>query len=1050
LIKNNFRKNGFTLTPALLILVILIISGTTYLVYTNVVARTNIKIEITEVSKYVAETGLFYAKAQLASVTELDSNGNGINKWFNAKNPLNTSQFLFPSSDNNNRNSSNTSRISDYINLENTNVEVSKFRITLEDGSIVANSKTITNSTVAGFDKYGNKIWSNSTDKNYFKDTGAYRYGIKVDAIVQNAGKESKQSIYAVIDVPVSTVNFAGPDPGFNRASSFMLATNGGDTSSSPLNLLSNQIITGPIHSNSTINFTWKGNFDILMPLGETYRRVTSKKNDVFTVTATRYVGANTADPSPPLIFKMIHEAGQPSNVLTLLGQNFSTSASNGSTVGNYIVFYNDSPASTTVVADSNIQKISTTKLRVTIPASFTKGRISISTYESKATNSVYLDLSQISINQPDVGSTPQPPNNVLGIMQVSRVPSGLETEYIYSQVNDYRLYLYDNPSTTYNDSLPYVVWDPPGEEPAAGRTYRVTYITPENIPHKKIIVYAPLTYSGKDESNNPKPIKYYYNHSHKSNYTNALYPYVSDHDHRGNIFGMPGINLLTASRPNSWNILNPGQTPTWEKFHQHEMTGYNLGTNYTYDNFFQWGIPNDFSDDAIYKPTFVNNSKLPPIVKPNNFNFYTQREYANQILKLILGKELKRDSSGNLESLPNQEDRANGYYLGNGGVIDFRATYFGNELKYSIGPNAGQYVLPLGSPIDATAVIYVNDNKNSPDFLKVASIQINSDYKLYTYRQIPKNAPILSKDKSTILQGGIIFVKDAAVRIGGVGYKGNVMTGYVDNTRGNYTIIDGRLTIISYSETKPTSYINNDLNSTTDNPGDIVITGNIIYKNKIYKYKEQLVSSSYTHEGFRQYKREGLLTATSMNDSNVTWITNIGNDGTIDINKEAIQSDPTLKVNSLGLYASNDIKIPVIHYYQDQSETFYDPAKEDELTIHGQLIAGHQITQTKAGSYNTSSSKSDRIILLGSFYSFEVPNLSYFDRDTDLRLETTNVADEGPARIYIFDKTLSDIPLGGSPNFPKDSTYKPESQQIVGTLFPKIVPGTWKNVSGE
>jgi hypothetical protein len=239
-------------------------------------------------------------------------------------------------------------------------------------------------------------------------------------------------------------------------------------------------------------------------------------------------------------------------------------------------------------------------------------------------------------------------------------------------------------------------------------------------------------------------------------------------------------------------------------------------------------------------------------------------------------------------------------------------------------------------------------------------------------------------------------------------------------------------------------------MNVTTDNPGDIVITGNIIYKNKIYKYKDQVISPSYTHEGFRQYKREGLLTATSINDNNVTWITNIENDGVIDINKTAMQADPTLKVNSLGLYASNDIKIPVMHYYQDQSETFYDPAKEDELTIHGQLIAGHQITQTKAGNDNTASSKSDRILLFGSFYSFEVPNLSYFDRDTDIRLENTSVTDEGPARIYIFDKTLAEIPLGGSPYFPKDSTYKPESQQIVGTLFPKIVPGTWKNVSGQ
>ena len=147
------------------------------------------------------------------------------------------------------------------------------------------------------------------------------------------------------------------------------------------------------------------------------------------------------------------------------------------------------------------------------------------------------------------------------------------------------------------------------------------------------------------------------------------------------------------------------------------------------------------------------------------------------------------------------------------------------------------------------------------------------------------------------------------------------------------------------------------------------------------------------------------------------------------------------------------------MHYYQDTNEAAFEgytypyttaqynsSSKQDVLTIHGQLIAGHQLTQTKADTDNKASSKNDQLVMYGAFYSFVPPILSYFDR-TDYLYPNQ----ESTARLYLFDQTLAQVPLGGSPYFPLIAgNYTTTSLYVPGIDIAQIVPGTWKVISGN
>lgn len=1043
---NSKKQKGFTLTPALFILVLMMIAGTTYLIYINTSGRSVRKIEKSQIAKFAAETGIYQIKSQLAKLTTIDSGTQKVtNNWYNAKAFNGSSNnYIFTSAagdsvaNETSRSSSNTARISNYIDLKDgANKKIAQYRITLEDGGFFSGLKTVSGSATEGTDRYGNQIWSDDAiDKNYHKDIGVFRYGIRVDGFSIDASgnkDKSSQSIYAVIDVPKNSNTNIFTNWGPGVPAGYLLSTDGYEADPvNPANdryltLISGQVITGKIHSNNRLDFQWNGNFDIFNP-------DRSSINDKYTVSAGRWSGA--ADPSPILIGDVVREPSDTLNQLTIYGTNFSLNPANiqikinGSAVFNpsSVIEGHDPPPANTPVGFG-------TKLKINIPGG------QQSSYDITITS---LDRSQtisykINDNKIPTLSAPNPnpiPLKIYGIMQVN-AQRGFTSQHIYKGTDDYRLI---GPPVYPTFNAPYIAWDPSGAEPAASSFYETTYITEKNIPHNKIKVFDNITYSGTSP-------KLFYIHSHKAQGTSS-FPWTANHSHE-EIFGMSGIDLAEAIKPDDYYVNGIGYVD-WSGYHRHIINStlitYNPGVApylNQKDLFFTWR--NDLLPDLSLRPTNAG-SKFAPIESPNNLNYFKQRLYADQIFRIILNRGLSKTGT-NLNALSElNDDRANGYYDLNNGMIDFGSVYFGNDLKYTIGTSSGSYVLPQGSPITDTATIYVNENKSSSDYLKVAGSDKASDpnYKYYTYRQIPKNAPMLSTDGKTTADGGIIFVRNGVVRIGGAGYKGNVSSTAYTKTPifGNNTIIDGRLTIVSYTESKPSTYVDNNLSSTTDNQGDIVITGNVIYKNKIYPEETEVASPNYSYSGFQQFSRTTGNAITEASGSPVSPLPYLDS------------GDPTKgteKVNSLALIASNDIKIPVSHYYHPANleDHYTTPSEEassncpckDTLRIYAQLIAGHKITQTKID--DKIRSQNDRLILHGAFYSFLPPNLSYFDRT-----DPENRNEVGLGRMYLYDKTLYQFQLAGTPSFPKFGTYTSEDYPVVGSSLPKIVPGTWKVVS--
>jgi hypothetical protein len=1104
------NQHGFTFTPAALILIVLMMSGITFFIYVLNIGKSALKIESSTVAKYAAETGIHHLKSQLAGLN--DTSVPPVNKWYNTKGfSKGACEYIFTSGGGcteASRTDANTSRISTLVPLyekpnDTSSRVVGKYRLILEDGAVLGGGKTATGSVVSGVDRYNNKIWSDATNKNYFPSDKAFRFGVKAEGFssdqLDSSGNPktnaTPQSVYSVLEVPLNSATVLPGEWSGGSPTQYLLSSNGVNPldATEKLGLFNNQVITGPIHTNDNFNFFWRGNFSI----GET--TATRTINNSFQVNVTKQAGA--VDAAPISVSRVVRLAGQPANQVTVFAQNFNPVNTN-----NWVSFDNGStwnnPVSSTKVNSAEpapASEVSLIKMVINLPFMPTPTstyEISLGLGAPPQSLTYYIDERDIRTKpagwmpeKVDPNITPytywpatpnlyQARSEILGLMDV--MYDGF-TDTIYKTTDDFSLC---RPGCSAWNILPFLLWGG-GSKPSTGDVYQVTYITPYNYPHKKTYVYDQLSYAGSGANNS------FYIHSHKAAGSGFGSFYGGPHKHDGSPFGILNVNLnMNANSDYIGSVA-------WWSDHKHEISGLDLSTTGAGDEnnyFFYWKQKN-------YKPS-LGSVKYSPILAPTNFNYNTQREYANSIFKIILNKPLPKDGGGNYQALSSvPEDRENGYYDASlsGGIIDFRATYFGNDLKYSDGTP----VLPVGSKITDTAVIYVNDKQYmsndprvpNPDYMKIANTQVSSDYRMYTYRQIPKNGSVsfkstdLSKNGKTI-DGGVIFVRDGAVRIGGSGHhKGNVSTGYVGNNTlmGRNTIIDGRLTIISYSEAKPTTYIDNTTTSTTDNAGDIVITGNVIYKNKIYNNREQMTfrynqwsDLAYDHDGFRQYTAStqnkfdaedpsNVLknSPISITDPSIDWLTDLNGDPT---NLSRTDGE---KVDSLSLIASNDIKIPVMQYHQDSNESIFNDndndgvtdypdtsnlpstalnsyplpyiaLKHDILTIHAQLIAGHKITQTKAGTSNDKSSKNDQLIMYGSFYSHEPPNLSYFDRQSTFDYE------ESMGRIYMYDKTHNSSPLAGSPYFAKDNTYSGDKTYTAGINFPRVLPGTWKVVTGN
>jgi type II secretory pathway pseudopilin PulG len=417
------------------------------------------------------------------------------------------------------------------------------------------------------------------------------------------------------------------------------------------------------------------------------------------------------------------------------------------------------------------------------------------------------------------------------------------------------------------------------------------------------------------------------------------------------------------------------------------------------------------------------------PAGHPNGTqNYLQQLEQLNKYLQLTLGTAMPRNEDGTLNptTLPATSDYNYGYLVGDvtksypdaGAVEDFRAVYFGTKLKYSAGANAGSDVIAEGSPISDTATIWVNDNPTSTGYMLVASSKVNSDYHRYTYRQIPPSQLILVRDKVVLVGNYRPATSDCSSLYADCAPTTTALD------LGNATIIDGRLSIVSFTTTPPSNY-------THYNKGDIVVVGNVVYRNRFYQNPNALNES-------RQYDPQPVApyssaSPTSINDPSIMWVTNV--DGTLSRDGEG---EPLGRHNALGLYASNDVKFAVNAYYYGGSEGTIpaEPAYE-QVRVMGQVVAGNRIAVSGRNSsgnlisdWSTSpvASERDHLQFFGSLYSQSLPTFGdYFRR----------------YRLNHYDKSLFVNPLIGAPYYPKvDGDYR---NQSIFNNFPKLVNGSWQ-----
>ncbi len=569
-----------------------------------------------------------------------------------------------------------------------------------------------------------------------------------------------------------------------------------------------------------------------------------------------------------------------------------------------------------------------------------------------------------------------------------------------------------------------------------AGEVYRARLIS-----HSPISIQEKMTYSGGTP-------QYVYQHTHPST-TN--YPfYQTSHGHT-NVAGADlGANSVSDYDADTWT-------------HTHPITN-NVSEDpvisvqpATVDNTFL-----KFASNA-YKPTSAASHVVPLLKATSDIgNYKNQLEQLNKYLELTLGVTLPRNGDGSINasglgSAPfNTSDYSKGYIVGkfpsthpntSPPQVDFRAVYFGKrEQTYNAGSAAGQRIIATTDDYNKTEPIWVNDKATSIDYMKVANTQLNSDYHRYLFRQIPPEKVILVRD-ATVLIGNMKPQGNTCV-----GYQAHCLDflpGYASDAVGEATIVNGQLSILSFTTT-PTP--DTPENEAQYNYGDIVIVGNVLYHNDFYatpsqKSEMRQLSAQPTTPYTRSNTRGGGIS--TITDSGVEWVTNTDGTRYRNTSGQLVGS-----LDGLGLFATQDVKIsvtPMGNGYTKQSflgcssggtaDTY-----EDNLTIHGQLVAGNRV-RVQAHLYSTPIPNLQRINLVTNACSIEPPYESYKDKltfyGTIYSRESVNFSEYFKIkREYYFDRSLQKNPLVGAPYYPKTpGDYK---NQTVFNNFPSLVPGTW------
>lgn len=998
------HQQGLTIPTVLGIMAVLTILAIAFLGMVRFqIQRTGFE-QSTITAAYVAEMGFQQVRAELASVggdwTKLGNSTFTGQGGTNIVSDCATSNPKYPRC----QRIPDTSSFADYRivhenPLDNTSRIIGIYEVAIETGQkrAIFNNKTLTGSAKGfvpgsananeqiGYDVYGNELCDQtSADQTC---PGGF-LGVKIKGWLTDPKgnimpKSRAQTVYGVLQLDSRSLNDEGPSGYMLESDANILVESATDWDSTANDYVTLGGFYGPMHTNEQYEFQWES------LATDTVNKGTHDGTD-FLPTHRPFWGLLMTDIGVQwnLAAPRLYTSGT-DLTFTPFGKfwaiDWSPPAGNEPSPGtNYTVTFQKSDGTTQSV-------------------SMTKGAANTKDF------------------------APNPFNVPFEFSLVSQVRQGA-TIYTYS--NDFNL--------SSDHVITWQVFDPNtgnwisngAGEPVQNADYRARYIS-----HSPIRVYDNMTYSGS------APLyRYWHTHAMDSNWPY----YQAAHGHTDVVGADFSVNSVSG---------DPGYDgTTWRHSHYitTDLSSATIG-----------GYPNTYLQ--YNSPSFIPSSTgrhEPPLLMPNSDinNYKNQMEQLNHYLELTLGVVLPRDVSGTLDASQlanapfNASDYAKGYLVGkfpsnvasysasvvpklpaslqgDPPLVDFRAVYFGNDLKYSAGGSAGSEVIASGSPFSDTAWIWVNDNEASSGYMKVASSRLDGNYRRYLYRQIPPSK--------------VLLVRDAVVLIGNFDpQSGNCAStyhascldyhnGYPADLPGKATIVDGQLTILSFTTAPIPANQEHKYNK-----GDIVIVGNVIYHNDFFPLPSdktqmrQLASQPESPTYTRSNQVNGPIS--NINDGAVEWVTD-----TTGFRHRDGNGNPVGSLDGLGLFATNDIKLSITPYFSPSGGADY---YADKMRIDGELIAGRQVwvhgdDQSTGIPYSGPEylpdgsyfSDIDRLEVFGTIYSRETPNFSEYFR---------------VRREYFFDRSLQKNPLVGAPYYPQ--TAGDYRNQAIFSVFPTLVQGTW------
>lgn len=1008
------RERGISIPMVLSLIAVMMILALTFMGVTRFQTQRTGFEQATITSAYVAEIGFQQVRAKLSAIggdwTQLPA--SEIEQNCTAGNPNRLRCQKSPVND------TFTNRHPVYENpLDTTSRIIGRYEYTIETGQKrgIFGNKTVLGSDVGflpgdpveqvGYDVYGNKLCDASVPGGTCPGNFV---GVKVKAWLTNAeGTEipnaRPQTVYGVLSMDSRDPDDQGPS-GYMLESdeSMQISANSVFSKGSTWGFTSYGGFYGPVHTNENFSFQWES-------------------EDHNEASPTGVKGSYTITKGPKNTADMV---GDPSPW---------TSVDNGQMRPFWGILMTD------------IGTITTPRLRfpgvnydyktygeifhINWGAGLRPANGSTYTVSFRKPNGTIQNVSvvrnpAIHPNKDFVLSPLHTPYEVGPISNVTQgattFTAGLSQDYTYSNHHD-------------------LLWNAYGTAPYAdeydpGDTYRARFIS-----HSPIRIQNEMSYSGGSP-------EYKYRHTHAMDSNAPTYQVAHGHN------DFVGINLGTAA-------ITDYDGLTWT--HTHPITA-----DLTLPSFAvtppALPIPNTFLsfDNTAYYPKSVARHEVPLLSPSANITQYkNQLEQLNKYLELTLGVTLPRNGDGSLNATPlgsapyNATDYNKGYIIGKfpathpnttPAQVDFRAVYFGTrEQTYTAGTSIGQKIITSSAPYSQTAAIWVDSNPSSSTYMAVASERVSGNYLRYLFRQIPPEKVILVRD-ATVLIGNMAPQGNTCV-----GYKAHCidfLPGYASDPVGQATIINGQLSIISFTTNPPG-------NEDQYSQGDIVIAGNVLYHNDFYaiptqKSEMRQLSTIPTGAYTRSKTVNGPIT--NINDGAVEWVTNTDGTRYRDVGGSLVGS-----LDGLGLFATHDIKISVTPMGNGYTKaTMFSCSSGgttdnyvDGLTIHGQLVAGNRV-RVHAHLEDTPIPNLQEIDLVSNLFCSTEPDYeSYKDSltfyGTVYSRKPVNFSEYFKIkREYYFDRSLQKNPLVGAPYYPQTAgDYK---NQTVFNNFPSLVPGTW------